>query len=63
MKRKVFLGTSIVMLVFAVSFVVYALNNPQASFPWGNQTTIMIYVVYLVIMVGCFSISRVLRKQ
>ena len=33
MKRKVFLAVSIVMSIFAAVFVVYALNNPQASFP------------------------------
>ena len=62
MKRKIFLGISIAMLLLAAGFMVYAFNNPQASFPWSNTITYMIYAVYAVMMAGCFALSRIIRK-
>ena len=62
MKRKMFLIISLLMLLLAAAFVVYALNNPQASFPWSNSITYTIYLVYTGIMVGLFVTSRVLKK-
>jgi hypothetical protein len=50
------------MLVFAAGFVVYALNNPQAGFPWSNGITYTIYLVYIGIMIGLFVLSRVVKK-
>ena len=47
MKRKILLSVSIVMLVFAAGFVIYALNNPQSGFPWSNGITYTIYLVYI----------------
>ena len=41
----------IVMLLAAVIFVIFALNNPQLSFPWGNTITYSIYIIYLVITI------------
>lgn len=58
MKKKVFSGLSIAMLLFAVGFVVYALNNPQASFPWSNTVSYVIYIIYLAIMIAFFTLSR-----
>jgi len=62
MNRKIPLSVSIVMLVFAAGFVVYALNNPQAGFPWSNGITYTIYLVYIGIMIGLFVLSRVVKK-
>ena len=39
------------MLLFAALFIVFAFQNPQASFPWSNEVTYGIYFVYLVVMV------------
>ena len=63
MKRKIFLKISIVMLLFAAGFIIYALSNPQASFPWGNTITYAIYLVYIGIMIGFFVLSRSKRKK
>ena len=54
MKSKAILGVGIAMLLIAISFVVYALNNPQASFPWSNSITFAIYAIYAVIMIVSF---------
>jgi ABC-type transport system involved in cytochrome c biogenesis permease subunit len=58
MQKKVFSGLSIGMLLFAICFIVYALNNPQASFPWSNSYTYAIYIIYLVVMIISFVMSR-----
>jgi len=63
MKRKVFLIVSIIMLLFATGFVIYALNNPQASFPWSNTITYTIYLIYIGIMIGFFALSLFLKKH
>jgi len=54
MKSKAFLGASFAMLMIAICFVIYALNNPQASFPWGNSTTYTVFAFYSVIMIVFF---------
>ena len=33
-----------IMLVIAIVFIFIALNNPQASFPWSNAITYILYV-------------------
>jgi membrane-bound acyltransferase YfiQ involved in biofilm formation len=60
-KRKIFLVISISMLLLAIGFIWYALNHPEMSFPWNNNITYSIYLVYIVIMIICFLISK--RKK
>ena len=43
-----------IMLVIAAIFIFVALNNPQASFPWSNTITYILYGIYVVIMVVLF---------
>lgn len=43
-----------IMLMIAVVFVIFALNNPQASFPWSNSVTYAIYSGYAVVMATLF---------
>lgn len=57
-KKKILLCIGITMLLFAIGFVWYALNNPQSSFPWGNTITYSIYLIYIIVMLVCFVISR-----
>ena len=52
--RKVFLLIWVFMLIFAVSFLFYAANHPEGSFPWSLSITYMIYRIYLIMMVLCF---------
>ena len=47
MKRKTSLAIGAVLTVIAVCFASYAAGHPEASFPWGNRTTFMIYGVYI----------------
>ena len=43
-----------IMLVIAIVFIFIALNNQQASFPWSNAITYILYGIYVVIMVVLF---------
>ena len=47
MKRKTSLAIGAVLIAIAVCFVVYAASHPEASFPWSNRITFMIYGVYV----------------
>lgn len=39
---------AVIMLVIAVIFVFIAFQNPQASFPWSNTVTYILYGLYAV---------------
>jgi len=54
MKRSVYLLIGVAMLIVAIGFIFFALNNPQASFPWSNSISYGIYVIYTIIMIACF---------
>lgn len=43
-----------IMLIVAVVFICIALNNPQASFPWSNTVTYILYGVYAAAMIVLF---------
>lgn len=43
-----------VMLIIAVVFFVFALNNPQATFPWSNTITYILYGIYAIVMIVLF---------
>ena len=43
-----------IMLVIAFGFIFIVLNYPQASFPWSNAITYILYGIYVVIMVVLF---------
>lgn len=40
----------IIMLIVACLFIIYAFNHPEASFPWSNQMTYILYGSYLLVM-------------
>lgn len=46
-KKYVLLGAG--LLLAAIGFILYALNNPQAAFSWNNNITYTIYGVYGVV--------------
>lgn len=41
----------------------FALNHPEMSFPWSNNITYVIYVVYLVVTIFMFCISKKTKKK
>lgn len=45
------------MLMIGVIFFIVALNNPQLSWPWSNNITHFIDLIYLIVMVMLFAIS------
>lgn len=45
---------AVIMLVIAVIFIGIALNNPQASFPWSNTITYILYGIYIIVMIVLF---------
>ncbi len=44
----------VIMLITAAVFIVIALNNPQAVFPWSNTITYSLYGIYAVVMTVMF---------
>lgn len=38
-----------ILLAGAIVFFLYALNHPEASFPWSNTITYTLYGAYLVV--------------
>lgn len=62
MKRQnVFILIGCLMLVFAIGFVVYALNHPEGFFPWDNQITYTIYLIYLIATIAMFILAKVMK--
>lgn len=55
-KNKIFLFIGIAMFIIAIGFIIYAFNNPQASFPWSNSITYGIYLIYIVVTIS-FSVK------
>lgn len=47
MKRNTSLSIGAVLTAIAVCFVFYAADHPEASFPWSNRITFMIYGAYV----------------
>lgn len=43
-----------IMLAIAVVFILFALYNPQASFPWSNAASYMLYGGYAILMTVLF---------
>ena len=51
MKNKKYKKIAILMLVIGIIFIFYALNHPESSFPWSNNITYIIYMVYLILII------------
>ena len=47
MKKKSFLIIGIILLIVANYFIGYALAHPEASFPWNNRVSFMLYGIYI----------------
>lgn len=47
MKRKTSLVIGAVLTAIAVCFASYAAGHPEASFPWSNRITFMLYGAYV----------------
>ncbi len=41
----------ITMLIIGILFFIYALLNPEMSFPWKNSITYIIYILYIIITI------------
>lgn len=57
-KKNLYLVVSIGMFIYAIGFLFYALNHPELSFPWSNNITYTIYLLYIILMIMCFVKSR-----
>lgn len=60
-KSNLLLIIGLFMVMAAVCFVIFALNNPQSSFPWSNTITYGIYIVYAIAAI--FFILKGLQKK
>ncbi len=45
-KFKMYFIIGCLLIIIAIAFILYAVNHPEASFPWSNFVTYTIYIVY-----------------
>jgi len=62
-QNKVFNAIGIILAVAAVCFIGYAITHPDGNFPWSNDITYGIYLVYPVITITMFILGSVFRKK
>ena len=52
MKKSISRIIGLIMLIIAIVFIMFALNHPEMSFPWNNNTiTWLMYGVYFLVTV------------
>ena len=44
-------GFSLVTVIIAVAFIMFAVNHPEMSFPWNNTITWLLYGLYVLVTV------------
>lgn len=57
MSKKAARTAALIMLLAAIAFIFFALNNPQAGFPWSNAVSYTIYGIYAAAMLILFLVS------
>lgn len=50
-KNKKYFKIGLAMIMIGIIFIFYALNHPEASFPWSNNITYIIYMAYLILTI------------
>ena len=50
-KNRKYLKIGLSMILIGIIFIIYALKHPEASFPWSNNITYIIYMTYLVLVI------------
>ena len=51
MKKRISRIIGLTMLIIAIVFIMFALNDPEKSFPWSNTITWLLYGVYFLVTV------------
>ena len=54
MSKKVSRAIACILLVIGIAFIIFALNNPQLSWPWSNAISYSMYLAYFILMVVLF---------
>lgn len=54
MSKKLSRLIAVIMSIVAIIFFIIAISNPQASFPWRNTITYIIYAVYILVTIILF---------
>lgn len=62
-KFRFYAATGAVLVIAALVFVVYAISNPQLSFPWGNTITYTIYAAYIILTIAMFVLAVKNRRN
>lgn len=62
-KSQVFLSIGILMLIFAIIFIIYALFHPESSWSLPLGVVYTIYLIYFAANVTCFLIFAVSRHK
>ena len=51
MRKNIFGTINLLLIIGAIIFIIFALNNPQFSFPFSNTITYLIYITYISITI------------
>jgi ABC-type transport system involved in cytochrome c biogenesis permease subunit len=54
MTKKISRIAAAAMLLLAAAFLCFAFNHPEASFPWSNTITFILYAVYAIAVIILF---------
>lgn len=55
--KRILRFIGLLMFVIAVSFIYYALNHPESSWPFRLELVYFMYLCYVIIMIACIIIS------
>ena len=58
MKNKYTIA-GIILAVLGIGFIIFAIKNPQLSFPWPNWVTYTLYVFYAMYVVFIFCMPKI----
>lgn len=49
------------MFIIMVTFLTYAINHPEGSFPISLELTRLLYLSYITIMISCFIVAIIMK--
>lgn len=62
-KSIVFLTVGIAMVVIMIVFVAFALQHPEMSFSGGHEVVYTAYIIYLIVTIAMFVLSKATAKK
>lgn len=60
-KSNMLLNIGYIMALFAITFIIFAINNQKYMFPWSNNITYLIYKMYIILTISIFVLGIVIK--